>query len=632
MKRLGIFVLTCLMIFTFSLKGEKVDRKEAIEVVERTKLSYDAPGSRSHSIFPFMAEFEEDGKKMIMFVWSEETGLQNIYYCKKENKPNAKWSAPARASFTNGVNSKTPHIAVDPNRPDVVHLVWADGQTRNNKYIFHRHYTNKKWTVDRKILIPHPNNDSFPRIDFLCDGTINCVWEFVLPNPVTKQYDNTYLRGVNTWTINENWDWDAKGHGLSTNKNYHATHADIASRGLRSYAVWQEGEAGHRVIMFAEKIQKEGEDDHWSWPIQISTEQHSFWPKIAVDSRDNLHVMWGELRGEYGFRSRIFGEWYGPPSILNYGFANRHFFEIDCDANDMLHAAFRGDGVNIYYSYKSANNLGPWTREVKITENCNDCSHATILARNSSDYVHIGYSDVPAGASHSKDVVYVTLKKLPDPITDYPKADFTMSTDSTTLVIGTAVSFDASPSKSEGGNIDSYHWNFGDFYDDHYYEEGKNVTHTFKNEGNYKVILSVLDRTRNLIGTKSVTFEVISGPMPPTNVVVSTLLNRGFLYRDWVNKIEWQENPQNANLGFSTEGYKIYRKQAGVEGDWIQIADISPSTTYYFDRGFTSAQDAQKYAYGVSIIAGGMESEIGMVSSSTQQKRVTKDTKENKKN
>ncbi|MCK4764491.1 MAG: PKD domain-containing protein [Candidatus Aminicenantes bacterium] len=613
MKKMKIFVLIFLLAFAFSLVGQESKPKKLIEgEVLITRLSKDSAGFRSHSIFAVPVVFEENGEEKVMVCWSEETGLKNIYYTKKKNNPTAEWMVPGKASNT-WCNSKTPHLAVDPNKPTIVHMCWADGETRHSKDIWHTRYFDGAWGHGMTWINCHPfkNNDSFPWVSILSDGTINCVWEFMVPNPVSKQYDNTYLRNINNWTIdNEQIAWSREGHGVSTNKIHHATHITIASRGMKSYAAWQQGESGHRVVMFSEKNQLEDKDAHWAWPIQISADNHSFWPKITVDSKDNVHVMWGQLRGKYGYRARIFGEW-EPMTNINKGRGSRTFFDIQADdTNDMVHAVFRGDGIHLYYSAKSIGNLNAWAQEVQFTEICRDCSHADLFV-DTHGQVHVGYSDIPAGASHSRDIVYATFKAPSEDINiaagEFPKADFTMNIDSTTVVEGSSVTFDASPSSSPGGNISAYYWNFNDFNNPDHYDfdkmKGKSITHTFEKEGFYTATLSVLDSSKGLIGTKKVTLEVISGPLPPLSATVDDFLNRGFVYRDWINLLNWEENPQNTALGFTIDSYNLYRRQAGTEAEWTPLATVSGTTFSYYDKGFTTQPDTAYYQYGISLTA-----------------------------
>lgn len=628
MKKIEIILLSCLVLFAFafflygekSVIGEKINIPKDIKLIEGeiiiNRISFDKPGTRSHSIFPSNVEFEEDGVKKIMFLWSEEDGVKNIYYSVKENNPNAPWSTPAKASFTNE-DSKTPNMVVDPKKPTIVHLVWADGETRAVKDIYHSRYFDKAWH-GKTNLIHHPYNESFPSVSILDDGTIVAAWEYMLPDPVTKLYDNNnaFYRCNDTWTINEEQTvWHEEGHTMTTNTKYESTHIDIASRGLRTYAVWQykATEINMKVIMFAEKIQKEGVDDHWTWPIRISSNEHSSWPQITVDSHNNLHVIWSKTKGgKYGYNCRIYGEWQGP-SEVNHGNSKREFADIKVDKDDMLHAVFRGDLKDIYYTAKSANDLGEWPEEEKVT-NGRDCSHASINVTDSTEYAHLSFSDLPPDSSSTKDVYYATFKRYKDTTTVFPEADFTVSVSNETAIIGMPVTFDATPSQSSGGLISSYYWDFGDIYDDNNYPEEMIVTHTFEAEGEHKVTLSILDKSRGLIGNKSVTINVIRGPMPPLNVVSSTFLNRAFLYREWINNIEWEANPQNTELGFTIENYKIYRRITGSGDSWNEIAVVVPTPKYYYDKGFVRQEDALSYEYGVSVVADGMESDIASTS------------------
>jgi hypothetical protein len=606
MRNFKLFILMILTVFAFSLLAEEIAvvENEEIKIQKITGRNSVTDFQASHgsdSLLQDLIEFEEDGVKKIVLAWAEEGELlKNIYYSIKENKPDGKWSDPEPVLNT-PMLSKTPHFAVD--KTGIVHMVWKDGSSRWTSEIYHTTYRDKKWT-NRVMLIPHQANDSFPRIDILENNVLNCVWECEI-----APFDNTALVAVNTWTTNESvTQWETKGRGISTNaqdKN-HATHVDIACRGLKSYAVWQEGEPGHKVVMFSEKIQKEGEDDHWSWPIRISTESHSSWPKIAVDSHNNVHVIWGRLKGFVEYAGRIFGEW-KPLRRINSKNAARDFFEIAVDEDDTLHAAYRGDQLNTYYNVKSANNLGEWPVDIQISQaEGRECHFASIFP-GSKGYVHITWCMVPPGASHSRDIYYATLKKREDPAAGYPEADFTMSA-GPTIVKGMPVTFDASGSTSSG-TISAYHWDFGDFFSDDNNAVGKVVTHTFAEVGDYEVGLAVLDKQIAKIGSKKVTMKVMDAALPPVNAKTSVIERRAFITIEWFNKVEWENNPQNETLGFAIEYYNIYRRLKGETGWGNPISQVSGDTNTYFDRGFLGSEDARKYRYGISIKAVGLDVE-----------------------
>lgn len=607
MRNFTLFVLMISLVFAISLFANEIATigNEEIKIQKITGRNSVTDFQISHgsdSLLQDLIEFEEDGVKKILLTWAEEGDmLKNIYHSIKENEPNGTWSFPEPVINTS-MKSKTPHLAVDKN--GIVHMVWKDGNSRWTSEIYHTSYRNKQWT-NRVMLIPHHGNDSFPRIDVLDNNMINCVWETEI-----APFDNSALVSVNTWTINEaNTQWDTKGRGISTNaplKN-HATHVDIASGGLKSYAVWQQGVAGHKKVMFAEKTQKEGEDDHWSWPIRISSESHSSWPKIAVDSHNNLHVIWGRLKGFVEYGSRIFGEWQ-PLQKINSKHAARDFFEIAIDENDIIHAAYRGDGYNTYYNVKSVNNLGEWPTDIQISQSEGRACHFASVFPDSKGYVHITWCMVPPGASHSRDVYYATLKKREDPATGYPTADFTMSA-GPTIVKGMTITFDASKSSSSG-SISSYHWDFGDVLSDNNNTEGKVVSHTFAKVGEYKVGLAVLDKQIGKIGSKKVTMKVMDAALPPVNVKTTITERRGFITIEWFNEVTWENNSQNDALGFEIEYYNIYKRIKG-ETDWgTPINQVAGGgATSYIDSGFLNLEDAQKYTYGISIKAVGLNVE-----------------------
>jgi hypothetical protein len=220
---------------------------------------------------------------------------------------------------------------------------------------------------------------------------------------------------------------------------------------------------------------------------------------------------------------------------------------------------------------------------------------------------------VPPGASHSRDIYYATLKGREDPTTGYPKADFTMSA-GPTIVKGMSVTFDASKSTSSG-KISSYHWNFDDVFSDDNYAVGKVASFTFEKVGEYDVGLAILDKQIGKIGSKKVTVKVMDAALPPVNVKCSVIERRGFITIAWLNKVEWENNPRNDELGFEIEYYNIYRRLKGESGWGEPINQVSGGTYSYYDSGFLSFADARKYQYGVSIKAVGLDVESTIIPS-----------------
>jgi len=225
-----------------------------------------------------------------------------------------------------------------------------------------------------------------------------------------------------------------------------------------------------------------------------------------------------------------------------------------------------GQGINVTHTYTTA---GSHTAKLTVKDN--------------------------AGKT-GEDSVEITVTQKPD-------ASFTATPE-----IGVApleVSFDASDSSDADGNIESYSWDFGEGTTG----DSLNVTHTYLTKGTYLVILVVTDNDNN-IDSVSKEITVLGEPMAPENVTVERLVNKTFLFSDYINKISWQENAENSGF-FSIAQYRIYRKAQGDNNSkFLQVAEVSSGEFSYEDRGFSNFQEAAKYVYVLTAVdSQGNESE-----------------------
>jgi len=97
-----------------------------------------------------------------------------------------------------------------------------------------------------------------------------------------------------------------------------------------------------------------------------------------------------------------------------------------------------------------------------------------------------------------------------------PIADFTWTP--TIPKVGEPVTFNASASTPNGGEIVSYKWDFGDGH----YGSGKIVTHTYTSLGTYTVTLNVTD-SEGLWDIEQKQIQVEALPPPPLSVSISPL-------------------------------------------------------------------------------------------------------------
>lgn len=101
-------------------------------------------------------------------------------------------------------------------------------------------------------------------------------------------------------------------------------------------------------------------------------------------------------------------------------------------------------------------------------------------------------------------------------------------------------------------------------------------------------------------------------PFPPLNIASETLVNKAYLYWEYLNQITWEANPLNQEE-FQIVSYRIYRKQKGeINSAFRQIAEVSSTEFIYLDRGRYDQAEAEAFEYSVtSVDSEGLESPIG---------------------
>lgn len=195
-----------------------------------------------------------------------------------------------------------------------------------------------------------------------------------------------------------------------------------------------------------------------------------------------------------------------------------------------------------------------------------------------------------------------------DPPNQPPVAHFTFSP--TNGLYPLAVTFDASTSTDPDGQIVQYEWDF----DGEQTGSGPIVTHTFREKGLYTIILTVYDDD-DASATASGTVEVL-GLVPPLNIVYEILINRNLFTIQYVSKITWEPNPDNAARGANVIQYNIYRKRAD-EAVYENVGVVgADGALEYYDRMGTVREDFQ---YTVTAVDDqGRESDLPSSAASSQ--------------
>lgn len=161
-----------------------------------------------------------------------------------------------------------------------------------------------------------------------------------------------------------------------------------------------------------------------------------------------------------------------------------------------------------------------------------------------------------------------------------------------------------------------------------------------KHLANIQITCSQADNSPQRIGVE---FEVEMPPQPypPVGITVKRMNHEGLVFQDYKSKIEWSANPRNNGL-FTIVKYYIFRKDKYQHNaPWIFIGEVPANVFVYYDGGFPSKEERNRYNYTVSSVdSGGKESMrpkgmdaygILQEGSSSQKERMKKDSTDNKK-
>jgi hypothetical protein len=114
--------------------------------------------------------------------------------------------------------------------------------------------------------------------------------------------------------------------------------------------------------------------------------------------------------------------------------------------------------------------------------------------------------------------------------------------------------------------------------------------------------------------TINVNFDVVMPPQPypPVNITVKRINHEGLILQEYKSKVEWKANARNDGL-FNITNYRIFRKDKSKNGSsYVYIAEVAGNVFTFYDSGFPSAEERNKYLYAVaSVDSNGKESQRG---------------------
>jgi hypothetical protein len=124
-----------------------------------------------------------------------------------------------------------------------------------------------------------------------------------------------------------------------------------------------------------------------------------------------------------------------------------------------------------------------------------------------------------------------------------------------------------------------------------------------RHRGNIQIKASGADNSPQNI---SVEFEVERPPVPypPVNIVYKRMNHVGLVIQEYMSKIDWNPNSRNQGL-FDIVKHRIYkRNQHQHNAPYIYIGEVAANVFVYFDGGYPSAAERNKYVYSVTCVDG----------------------------
>ena len=377
MKRRALIVLALGLLF--STQAARADWTPV------RRINY----TNGHSYYPAAAVNSSNG---VYIVWEENIVDNAEVYLRRSPDGGATWSAIMNLSANAGA-SMQPAIAVGSNGS--VHVAWED-TAPGDKEIYYRRSTDygDTWDPAKRISLTGGSSED-PSMAVDSQGTVHIAWYDDTPG----NWDIYYARstdGGDSWSRARRISWTL---GRSMNPTV------AVDPGSNIHIVWHDNTSGNMEVLY-----KKSPDGGLSWNagMRISSNLSgvSQCPHLAIESKNptHIHVVWyDETPGnpEIYWRESTDGgtTWRGQPVRLTMNEGNSYWPAIALDTSDTVHVVWhdtRPGDAEIYYKRSSAGGGVPWSADRRLSWN-SGVSIMPTIAIDSSDSIHVFWHDFAAG-------------------------------------------------------------------------------------------------------------------------------------------------------------------------------------------------------------------------------------------
>lgn len=456
------------------------------------------------------------------------------------------------------------------------YLAYEDGPGGSSRDIFYRSYDlNEGFWANIEGVERNSFDNHSPLISLDHTGRAYIIW--------IQERESLGKSGILIKAKQKNSHWPEVSENISGNTSSAKSSPQIQVQDQDVYACWMDNQKGFWDIIFTEKVK-----GVWKTPEDLEFFGEKKWPSLAVDSNSTLHLLYSTGIGNTCYARRNNGIW-SLPQIISTASSPSGITDLMVFKNETLHAVWTQEtaaGTAIYYGRADVN--GNWLEPIKVASNM-VVDHPQIGLDDYGD-AHIVWEGT--GVSGQKDIFYTKIT-LPG---ERPSAN--ISSTGETGIIPFTVNLEASSSTSGSHGSVYFRWDFGDGTR---MEEGERVTHTYYQAGNYTVRLYATNASLlSSLQTKSL--AALLGPLPPINIQVKKIEAGGLFFREKINALTWDANPENDSLAV-VDRYLIYKKpKSQADSEFERIGQVDHTAHRFADRDFVFPEDRENHTYAVSSI------------------------------